>query len=72
MNNNTDSINSDNNIGFEDTKNFKGLEPIIDHESVANSKITIHVCPRCGNQINHHNSKYRCKFCKQQLVWKHK
>ena len=47
----------------------EGLEPLIDQESVGHSKITIYLCPRCGNQVNHYNSKYRCKFCKQQLTW---
>lgn len=49
----------------------EGLEPFIDHESVNGSKITIYMCPRCGNQIHHHNSKYKCKFCKQQIAWTH-
>ena len=54
-------------------KFYNRMEPISDQivikQDDKNKKIKINTCPRCGNQINQYNSKYKCPFCFQKLKW---
>lgn len=45
------------------------LEPIPDTAFNGSQKITIYMCPRCGNQVNRHYNRYKCPHCYQKLAW---
>jgi len=52
----------------------EGLEPFYEKETVITSngickKITMSICPQCGNQISRYTDKYRCRFCKIEIKW---
>lgn len=55
-------------IVSESFEPFQEKETVITNNGVR-KKITISICPQCGNQINKYICKNNCKYCGVELKW---